>query len=278
MSSDTFTDPATIALAMLIITGVGASISTLEWLANRKQLQSGGLFAWDVLGTRQFLAGKRRLQSTFDWLLAYRHYCVVLVVRVVALVVLPIAVWLELRLTTVALLSIVVCTTLLVNVRSPYGMDGSDQMLIQVQLPLLLAFCVGTTPALQIAIWYIALQACLSYCASGVAKAVSPIWRKGNVVFRIFNTRTYGYEPAARMLLGRPRLTRVVDWSAFMVETAFPLALIVGFPAVFLFIAWGVTFHAMNALVMGLNSFFWAFVATYPAVLFAAAIVSEHLS
>jgi hypothetical protein len=276
MTVNAFTDPEAITLAMVALASIGASISTLEWLANRNQLRPGGLFAWDVIGTRQFLAGKPLRTRVLGRLLAYRRYCLVLLVRVIALAVLPVIVWMELRAAIVILLTVVVATTLLVNLRSPYGQDGSDQMFVQIHLPLLLAFLVGTTLTLKIAIWYIALQACLSYFTSGMAKAVSPMWRGGNVVFRIFNTRTYGYEPVATLLLARPRLTRVVDWSAFTIEMAFPLAIVLGFPAVLFFIAWGVAFHTMNALVMGLNSFFWAFVGTYPAVLYVAAVVSSH--
>lgn len=44
------------------------------------------------------------------------------------------------------------------------------------------------------------------------------------------------------------------------------------------FFAWGLLFHLANALVMGLNSFIWAFVATYPAILFTkeACVTNEY--
>jgi hypothetical protein len=261
---------------MVTLASIGACISTLEWLANRRQLRLGGLFAWDIVGTRQFFAGKPLHDCVLAPLLGYRGYCRVLVIRVAALIALPVAVWMTFRPAVLTLLIVVVVTTLMVNLRSPYGLDGSDQMLVQIYMPLLLAYLAGSTIALEIAIWYVALQTCLSYFTSGAAKAISPMWRRGDIAFRIFNTRTYGYEPVATLLLGRPGLTRLVDWSAFTVEMAFPLAIVLGFPWVFFFIAWGVAFHAMNALVMGLNSFFWAFVATYPALLYAAAVVSYH--
>ena len=35
-----------------------------------------------------------------------------------------------------------------------------------------------------------------------------------------------------------------------------------------LFLAWGVVFHIANAFTMGLNTFFWSFLATYPALLY----------
>jgi hypothetical protein len=53
-------------------------------------------------------------------------------------------------------------------------------------------------------------------------------------------------------------------------EVAFPLALPLGYPYGLVLLGWGVVFHAANALVMGINSFFWSFVATYPAILYCA--------
>jgi hypothetical protein len=60
-------------------------------------------------------------------------------------------------------------------------------------------------------------------------------------------------------------------------ECAFTIALIVGYPGCLLFIAWGLTFHLMNATVMGLNSFFWSFISTYPAVIYCSIMMAEVL-
>jgi hypothetical protein len=175
-------------------------------------------------------------------------------------------------------LLVVVGSTLLMNFRSVYGMDGSDQMTTQVYGALAVGVLVGGTVGLQIALFYIAAQCCFSYFTSGLAKAMSPYWRRGGSVYAIFNTRTYGWEPAARLLRGRRRLNRIIDWSAFGVELAFPVALFVGYPLVLIFLAWGVCFHLVNAIVMGLNSFFWAFVAGYPAVVYVSVQLQQYLS
>lgn len=272
MNSGPFTDAHTVAVLIATIASLGSLISTVEWLANHRQLRPGGLFSWRVIRSREAFAGKKVRSHVLDGLLEYRRFCVLLALRALALGALPFFLVFASRPYSAVALSVVVATALLLNLRSPFGMDGSDQMSVQVFGALLLAYTAGSPLALRIALGYIAVQAAFSYLVSGAAKAVSPIWRRGNTVFRIFNTRTYGYEPAARMLLGRPRLTRVVDWSAFTVEMLFPLGLVAGLPVLVLFLVWGITFHAMNALVMGLNSFFWAFVATYPALVYVALV------
>jgi hypothetical protein len=166
---------------------------------------------------------------------------------------------------------------MLLHLRSPYGMDGSDQMSTQVFGALFLGYLGGSTLALQASLWFIAGQACLSYFTSGFAKVLSPYWRAGDVVFAIFNTRTYGYEPVARFLYQKTTLTKLLTWGAVFMECIFPLALFLGFPGCLVLIAWGVWFHIMNAVVMGLNSFFWSFVATYPAVIYVAIVIEQTL-
>lgn len=251
----------------------GAAVSTLEWLRNRRQLRDDGLFSWRVVGTRPALLGAAGAAA--GALLSYRGFVGVLGVRLAALVVLPAAVWTG-RGATVVLVA-ALGTTLLLNVRSPFGMDGSDQMTTQVLGALFLGSLPGTRLALEAALVFIALQSCLSYFTSGAAKALSPAWRRGDAVFRIFNTRTYGSPGAARFLAAHPAATRAAGHGAVAMECAFPLVLVVPYPFTLVFLAWGVAFHLVNALVMGLNSFLWSFVATYPAILYTAALLHRLL-
>jgi hypothetical protein len=258
--------------SVALVCALGSAISTLEWLANRRQLRPGGLFGWEIVGSTPLAVGRRLRARLLKRLLVYRSYVVVLLLRLAAVILLPFAIWTQDRAIILTVVGVVLLATLLMNVRSIYGMDGSDQMTTQIYGALFLGYAAGTTLGLEVALWYIAAQACLSYFTSGFAKAVSPQWRRGDNVFRIFNTRTYGFEPVARVLHGRPHLVRVLDWSAFTVEMAFPIGLLVGYPAVLVFVAWGIGFHLMNAVIMGLNSFFWAFVATYPAVIYVSMV------
>jgi hypothetical protein len=58
-------------------------------------------------------------------------------------------------------------------------------------------------------------------------------------------------------------------WSVIIVECAFPLVVIAPFPLMVVLLSLGMLFHLLCAVIMGLNSFLWAFVATYPALVFA---------
>jgi hypothetical protein len=251
-----------------LIACVGGFISTLEWLSNNRQLKDDGLFSWAVFKTRGVAIKPQILERLLDSLVSRRPFIWMLALRLAALLCVPIALWFGHG--SVAILAVVFFTSLLMHFRCPFGMDGSDQMLTQIFGALLIGELSGSHLGHKAALWFIAAQACLSYFTSGMAKAVSPHWRDGKVLFGIFNTRTYGYEPAARWLQKSPEITKFLGWGAVFMECIFPVSVLVGFPACLLFIAWGVAFHVMNAVVMGLNSFFWSFVATYPAVIYCA--------
>jgi hypothetical protein len=272
------TDPKIVTLITVSLLGIGSFTSTLEWLANRRQFAAGGLLSFDVLGSRPLLAGPRLRARLLRAALSYRPYCTALFIRLAALAALPVFVGLDRYSVIVGLLAIILVTAFLINVRSPFGLDGSDQMTTHVYGALFIGLLVGGPGLVKFALWYIAAQSALSYFTSGTAKLVSPFWRHGDVSHRVFNTRTYGIEPVARVLKDRRHLARFLDWAAITAEMLFPLCLVCGFPIVFVFLAWGVLFHVANAAIMGLNSFFWAFVATYPALLYTAAMIQLHVT
>jgi hypothetical protein len=266
------TDPHPYVFAISALASLGALISTLEWIHGYRELRDDGLFSWRIIGTRNIALGPFPLWVLLDRALSFRPFIAALLLRCVVLILFPLTVWLHKS--PVAPLVLIVLTSLLMHLRSPWGMDGSDQMFTQVFVALLIGHIPGTALALTASLWYIAAQSCLSYLTAGIAKAISPQWNGTDVVFAIFNTRTYGFQPMARLLLNSPAISRALTWAAVFMECSFPLALVAGYPGCLVFVAWGIGFHLMNAAVMGLNSFLWSFVATYPAVIYCAIKIS----
>lgn len=131
---------------------------------------------------------------------------------------------------------------------------GSDAM----TMILLLSLSVGLAhPAwIPAALAYIAIQTLLSYFAAGLAKLRSPQWRRGQAL-GLFMKR-----PARREDL-------FISWVVILFECLFPLVLFS--PALSLvFMGIGVVFHLAIARLLGLNRFFFAWLAAYPAVYWAS--------
>jgi hypothetical protein len=160
--------------------------------------------------------------------------------------------------------------TMWYHFRNFYGLDGSDQMTLIVCTSLALMSLVPHARCAAVAcIWFIALQSALSYFTAGVAKVISSEWRRGSSLTGVMNTGSYGHKAFAEFLLNRPIYAKVLSWLLIGFECLFPLALFMGKYCV-VFLIGGLIFHLLNAAIMGLNTFVWAFLATYPSVLFCA--------
>ena len=158
----------------------------------------------------------------------------------------------------------VAASSIVTMMRTPFGWDGADQMAAITFSGLTVA---SGLPELKSDIRrFFTFQLCLSYLASGVAKAVTPEWRSGAALIGIFSTRMYGDERIYRILRDRPRTARFLSRAVIAGECAFPLVLVTPRRLRRCSLAGGLVFHGVIALTMNLNTFFWSFAAAYPAL------------
>jgi hypothetical protein len=120
----------------------------------------------------------------------------------------------------------------------------------------------------QAALWYVALQALSSYFISGWVKLMSPGWRSGAALPAFLDTGVYGPLPTTSRFR-HPVVARGCAWAFTVWEGLFPLALVDVRLAV-VFCAVAALFHGLVFWFFGLNRFFWAWLATFPAILYAA--------
>jgi len=253
---------------ILVICSFGMIISTLEFFYVRRCFAAEGVYSWAVfsavlLKTRS-AAVSRLLNAVFD----APGVMVLLAIRVIALVcILFVPVY---SLAFKISLTLVILSVLLLTWRRSFGDDGADQMNSIVLITTWLCTAIfENSLLLRAGLWFIALQAVLSYSTAGIAKLVSPTWRSGQAISGVFNTGTYGLDIVAQFLRGQPKLNYVLCWSVMLIESGFLVALFLPLPLAILFLLWGAVFHLMCAAIMGLNNFFWAFLSTYPALIYA---------
>lgn len=150
---------------------------------------------------------------------------------------------------------------------------GSDFMTLVGVSGLLIAQLVGQfthNPELgwRAGLWYVTVYVVSSYFVSGWVKLLRPEWRNGRAMTIFLDGGVYGPLPAGS-LYRRPAVATLVSWTFTVWEGCFPLALID------VRIAWFMcciapVFHFLVYWHFGLNRFFWAWLATYPAVLYCA--------
>lgn len=263
-------DALKIYQVILFICVSGLIISTLEYVVIAPSFSPHGVYAWRIVRLRFSAPRGRYMNSAFDMLFNERGVKLLLTLRLVALLLVLVVPMGGASFSWI--MALLVVNNLAFNWRRLLGDDGSDQMSSIILITLALCAGIGSSNfTLHLGLWFIALQACLSYSAAGIAKLVSPQWRTGEAIYGIFNTGTYGMKSVALFLQKRKGLCVLLCWSVIIIETLFPLCLVLPEPWNWGFLVWGALFHLQCAVIMGLNSFLWAFIATYPAIIYVSA-------
>lgn len=255
--------------AAVLWTARAAAVATIvdatELLVLRRLFAAGGI--WDPgLLAEEWRVFSRPVQVVLHFFLA-RGFVALLVLRLGLALALLGSAYLPLAL---PLLGGAVLTSL--RFRGSYN-GGSDSMMVVLWFGLsLAAFWPELYGGPAIGLGYIAVQGGLSYFVAGLVKAKVPGWWTGLELIRATQLPTYDVAPWARRLFGRPRVARAAALSMLALELLFPLALL-GRPVALGFLLLLGVFHGINAVVFGLNRFFWTWPATYPALYWAAGLL-----
>jgi hypothetical protein len=123
------------------------------------------------------------------------------------------------------------------------------------------------------ALGWIAIQTLLSYVMAGLVKVRAPAWRHGEALSAFLSSPRYAAPLASRRLASSKSVMRFASLGVIGFELSAGLVLFVPEPVVLGWLGLAATFHLVNAWVFGLNRFFFAWLAAYPAVVYWAARV-----
>lgn len=171
---------------------------------------------------------------------------------------------------------------LMVSARSIYKFQGpfnggSDYMSLLVLAAVTLAEYFPTLPLIQMfSLGYIMVQLILSYFVSGVAKAKNKKWRSGQVLKNLLNSDFCQIPVAVKLFFARYNLYRLASVSVILFEILWLLVLgVCVVPGAGQNLSWllammaaGIVFHCLNFYILGLNRFFFAWIAAYPALVY----------
>lgn len=263
-----------------ILACLGIALSASEELVTRSLYAERGLLSWTVLGVTRRRAPVPAIQRFADRAYGPRAFPAFLSTRLGAALILAavMVAYPNSRLAPGVLSGVILLQLLLLKRRSTFGLDGADHMYTVVFLGLTVFWLMPQGSLASYAgIAYIGGQATLSYLIAGIAKVFGPTWRDGSAIGGIMTTKIYGHPIAAALFKDRPGLGRLVCWAVIGFEISFVAVLVVDPPLLWVMLAVGIAFHAANAVLMGLNSFFMAFVATYPAIAYVNDLVHHWL-
>lgn len=149
---------------------------------------------------------------------------------------------------------------------------GSDFMTQVVLTGMLLAHALlglGMGPlSWALGLGWIALNATTSYVIAGGVKWLQPQWRNGTALPVFLDTGLHGPLPE-NSIFRRPWVAKCAAWSFMAWEATFPLAFI-SVELALLECAVALFFHLLVFRFFGLNRFVWAWLASFPAIIWGS--------
>lgn len=245
--------------------GLSLLLQTLEYLRLQAAQRHDGLWRWQVQrgDVAHAPAGLRRL---FDWLYGERVHRIHLLVRAGAAASLFAG-----SSTASAILLFTSSVLILIRWRGAFN-GGSDFMTIVALTGLLIAqvgqHVAGPALAWKAGLGYVALHSITSYFISGAIKLFSREWRSGVALPYFLDGGLYG-PLAGGSVLRRPHVAMACSWAFILWECMAPFALAGPWIAA-AFCAIAAAFHWLVFRYFGLNRFFWAWLATHPAIIYCA--------
>jgi len=282
-----FRDPSHAFAVACFFLGLGQAVTSLEYLRLSRQFGRGGMYNWPVL---RYAAPVRSAPATWlrEKMFCQRGTIVLLVLRL--LLAISLIVFCTNEAVALASLVGVFIMSLIFFYKLPWGFEAAEQVVFHSALGLLAfglcrwagapdlglsygasaeqAVPLGWFHAPHAGLYYVAAYCALVYATNGVSKWCSKEWRRGEALDWAFNLQGFGAHWMANLLTPRPRLRLVLAWTVILLESLAPLAIFLPAEGIVIALAFGVLFHIFNGLTMGLNTFLYAFLPTYPVVLF----------
>jgi hypothetical protein len=255
-------DPVNVRRLVCLLACIGIALSSLEWLIPTSKIKFTGFLCSGYHGAT--LAERLWRPFGIQFLFALRLACAVAFVASIALAShLPEA---GLAVFAAGVLS------LPLRFRSPigvlFGMDGAEHLMTSTLLVMGATFLSKTNMALEAALVFIAAQGVLEYASAGWTKLRDwKGWATGLYLTQVFASSNYGHPRVAQFLQSNPTICGILSISVIAVEVAVPCSLVLPWPIAEVLLLIALTFHIVTAVTMGLNTFVWAFAATYPAIL-----------
>ncbi|PIT74436.1 hypothetical protein [Limnohabitans sp. B9-3] len=246
-------------------------IQTLEYLRMGKVTADDGLWSWQL---QRADIPSATVRAFLDVLFKARMHQLHLILRLLA------ALWLAVQGASISLIGFLFVGNLLILIRWRGAFNGgSDFMTLVVLTGLLIAQVVSifANPQLgwQAGFWYIAIQSITSYFMSGAVKLLRPEWRNGSALTIFLNGAIYGPLSPTHPLRNK-WLAMLSSWCFIGWEIMFPLSLLdPRLAAVFCAVA--AFFHFLVFWFFGLNRFFWAWLCSFPAIIWCSAEFSARV-
>lgn len=249
------------------LVGFGILVQSCELLVLSKHWKEGGLWSWSIV-RRDFDFFPPIIKKILDFMMKDHSLLVWLILRV--LLVGFLYFFKATHSEHLLIFGFLLISHVVLCLRWRGSVNGGSDFMTLVVLSSLVIGHLDFENSQTAVLYFIAVQAITSYFVAGIIKLRSMQWRRGialsafarqSLVEGLFR-KSFADGGKVYMLL--------LTWIVILFEVLFPLAF-VGIQFAGALVAIAFVFHLGNAFVFGLNRFVWAWLASYPAILFAVA-------
>jgi hypothetical protein len=239
-------------------------LQTIELIQIRKSFSEQGVWRWEDLKV-EFEIFSKLTQKFLAFTLKYENFLVLLALRLIAAICL-------IFYSNAFLFLYLLISTLLISLRWRGTFNGgSDYMTIIVLSALTFdsLFSSISEKVSLAAMWYITIQIYSSYFISGIVKIKGRNWRNGAALRSFMCSTIYNDNSLSRLISDNQIISIMISWTIILFELCFVAALLNPLLCVG-FIIFALLFHLANFYFFGLNRFFFAWLACYPALLYCS--------
>ena len=236
-------------------------INDLEWISLRSHFKRTGIFSWDSRKARvASLLGAKSVPA-LTLLFKFPNILFLFVFRVLCCIAL--LAFLGNYFLMGVLCIFISGISIIISIRGNEGTTGADSMAVITIATA--AFCLTSQVPFvwKAGLTFIGCQLALAYATAGWLRIVQPTWRSGADLLLVLRQVTYGNKMVWNYLVNRPKMAMVTSMAILLFECSAPFVLFMPVYLVIAYLCIGLFFHISNAIFMGLNTFFWAFGATY---------------
>ena len=240
-------------------------IQTIEGMSLTRRSDVKDLWVWSIQ-KGDLRHTSPLIQSLFALIFEDKTHFVHLILRLCAalsLIIVPYSL--------TAIFLFISTVILLIRWRGAFN-GGSDFMTLVTVTGLV----IGTSASLfgdrdtawTVAFWYITIHSVSSYFMSGAVKLFNQYWRHGSALTHFLDGGLYG-PLTQRSLFKNPMVAKLASWGFILWAISFPVVLFdTELAKVYCVTAF--IFHLLVFRFFGLNRFVWAWVTTFPAILYCA--------
>ncbi len=253
------------ALALTKLLTLGAVIlQSIEMINLRERFSHSGPWAWHVVKS-DFEDLPRLAKNAFDFLFRDHRFLYLELTRL--LVAIMLISGLVPANAQPPIYTLVLLITLLGSIRFRGTFNGgSDSMIfILISAITVQAWFANNFTVTRGALTYVAIHSIISYAISGFVKLKNPAWRSGLTLQLYLHNSTYDVPKVLKNMISK-NVSIIATWLLIIFELGFALILIWPQTAP-IFLVTGAAFHLGAFATFGLNRFFFAWMATYPAIL-----------